>query len=281
LLFDLIRALAAAAFVAVLPGWFWARCLCATADRWERITYSLALSMALVPAAALVPVRLLGVGVTFTVAATSALTVFFAGFLVYLRFGQAKGTYETRLSEPTSASTPVLLMLVPAFGLAFWAGLQMVPNQQYGLPRTLLAFVALFVLAAGVVHLVVSLRTSVPQEPTVEVASFGERSALVRRLLFPAVLLLVLFRGYSGPVTQDWPFIRGVDQYSHAVMANLMMSRGEIEPYLIYPPGFHTLTAMISRLSGLDPLALFPVLGPALLLLPALACYTLARRLWG
>jgi hypothetical protein len=38
---------------------------------------------------------------------------------------------------------------------------------------------------------------------------------------------------------------------------------------------------MISRLGGLDPLEIFPVLGPALLLLPALACYTLARGLWG
>jgi hypothetical protein len=64
-------------------------------------------------------------------------------------------------------------------------------------------------------------------------------------------------------------------------MADLMMTRGEIEPYLIYPPGFHTLTAMISRLGGLEPLEIFPVLGPALLLLPALACYTLARGLWG
>ena len=98
---------------------------------------------------------------------------------------------------------------------------------------------------------------------------------------YPLLLLLVLFRGYAGPVLHDWPFIRGVDHYSHAVMANLMMSRGEIEPYLIYPPGFHTLTAMVSRLSGLDPLEIFPVLAPALLLLPALACYALARRLWG
>jgi hypothetical protein len=60
-----------------------------------------------------------------------------------------------------------------------------------------------------------------------------------------------------------------------------MMTRGEIEPYLIYPPGFHTLTAAISRLSGLDPLAIFPVLGPVLLLLPALSCYILGSRLWG
>ena len=85
----------------------------------------------------------------------------------------------------------------------------------------------------------------------------------------------MLLRGYAGPVLHDWPFVRGVDHYSHAVMANLIMTSGEIEPYLIYPPGFHTLIAMVSRLSGLDPLDIFPVLGPAL------ACYALARRLWG
>src|ERR671920_472718 len=49
----------------------------------------------------------------------------------------------------------------------------------------------------------------------------------------------------------------------------------------IYPPGFHALTALVSRLSGLEPLEIFPVLAPALALLPALACYALARRLWG
>jgi hypothetical protein len=38
---------------------------------------------------------------------------------------------------------------------------------------------------------------------------------------------------------------------------------------------------MISHLSGLEPIEIFPVLSPALLLLPALACYALARRLWG
>src|ERR671913_1648653 len=96
LLVELIRAVAAASLVALLPGWFWAGCLFATSDRAERITYSVALSMALVPAAALVPVRLLDTGVTLTVAATSALAVFFAGLLAYLRFGPAKGTHEPR-----------------------------------------------------------------------------------------------------------------------------------------------------------------------------------------
>jgi hypothetical protein len=103
----------------------------------------------------------------------------------------------------------------------------------------------------------------------------------LRRLALPAALAVVLARGYLGPALHEWPFIRGVDHYSHAVMANRMMTAGRIEPYLIYPPGFHTMTAMVSRLSGLDPLEIFPVLGPALLLLPALALYALARRLWG
>jgi hypothetical protein len=49
-------------------------------------------------------------------------------------------------------------------------------------------------------------------------------------------MLLVLVRGYACPVLHDWPFVRGEDHYSHAVMANLMRTRGGIEPYLIYPP---------------------------------------------
>jgi hypothetical protein len=113
-------------------------------------------------------------------------------------------------------------------------------------------------------------------------ASSGRLPAvLVERLLLPAVLALTLLRGYLGPVLHDWPFMRGVDHYSHAVMAELMLTRGEIEPYLIYPPGFHAMTAEICRLTGLEPLEVFPVVGPTLLLLPALACYALAKRLWG
>ena len=204
------------------------------ADRWEQITYSLALSMALVPAAALVPVRLLGTGVTLPVAVSCALGVFFAGLLAYLGFGPAKGSYEPRFSELGPPGAPVLVVL-PAFGLALWASLRMVPGQRYALPGTLLAAVALLVLAAGVVHLVVSVRKPAPQQPPLEEALFGGGSPPAHRLLLPAVLLVVLFRGYAGPVLYDWPFIRGVDHYSHAVMADLVMSRGEIEPYLIYP----------------------------------------------
>lgn len=106
-------------------------------------------------------------------------------------------------------------------------------------------------------------------------------SPAMHRALLALVIVLVLFRGYAGPVLHDWPFIRGVDQYNHAVMANEMLADGQIFPYLIYPPGFHTMTASVSLLSGLAPLDIFPLLAPLILLLPTLSLYTLARRLWG
>src|SRR3712207_1112994 len=129
----------------------------------------------------------------------------------------------------------------------------------------------------------ISLREPAPRAEPLEqpVGSPSLPAALARRLLLPAVLVLALLRGYTGPVLHDWPFIRGVDHYSHAVMAQLMMTEGRIEPYLIYPPGFHTMTAIVCRLTGLEPLEVFPVAAPLLLLLPALALYALARRVWG
>jgi hypothetical protein len=205
---ELLRALPVAVLVATAPGYFWARCLSPSGDRIELLAYSTALSMALVPTAALVQTRVLGTGVTLPVAAVSAAVVLAGGVLVYLRFGPAG-------DEPTLDGPP------------------------------------------------------------------GTRSDRVLAALLVATLLLVLLRGYWGPVRHDWPFIRGGDQYSHAVMSGLMMTDGRIDSYLIYPPGFHTMTAVISRLSGLEPLELFPVLAPALLVLPPLACYALAARLRG
>jgi len=149
-----------------------------------------------------------------------------------------------------------------------------------------LILISSLVLAAGLLQLVLSRRTETEASQNPAANEDAGSLALsfppsLRRLALPAALAVVLARGYLGPALHEWPFIRGVDHYSHAVMANRMMTVGRIEPYLIYPPGFHTMTAMVSRLSGLDPLEIFPVLGPALLLLPALALYALARRLWG
>jgi hypothetical protein len=64
-------------------------------------------------------------------------------------------------------------------------------------------------------------------------------------------------------------------------MAEQMLAHGQYPSYLIYPPGFSALTAVICRFAGLTPLALFPVLAPMLLIVTALGAYALATRLWG
>ncbi|MCA1848498.1 MAG: hypothetical protein LC704_05860 [Actinobacteria bacterium] len=269
MLLDLVRALPAALLVGVVPGWFWAGCLCATADRAERLAYSVAFSTTLVPTAALLQARLFGAGVTPATTAVSALLVLGTGLAVYLKFGPAKWSEEPLASRPVSLGLPTLIPLIAALALVLGALLGAVPDERVA------PLIALSVLGAGIVHLLAS-----PREDTAELR---EPSVVptARWLLLSAVLLLVLLRSYPGPLRYDWPFPRGVDKYGHAVMVGMMRSEGSTESFMLYPPGFHVLAAGISGLSGLEPLELFAVLAPALLLLPALACYALARRLWG
>jgi hypothetical protein len=107
------------------------------------------------------------------------------------------------------------------------------------------------------------------------------RRAWVRRSLLTLVLLMIAVRDYAGPVGYDWPYLRGSDQFSHAVMAQEVLAHGAYGSYLVYPPGFASLSAVICRFSGLPPLRLYPVLAPALLVLTAVAAYALAVKLWG
>lgn len=287
MLFDLIKALPVAILVGIVPGWFWAKLLIASADRYERIAYSVTLSMALVPAVILVATRLLDTGVTLTVAVVSIALVFFLGLAAYLRFGPAKGLVKPLTPPPASLGALVLVPLVLAFVLVLGVvagvmpGVRIEPSIVVGVVPSMgvLLAVSLLVLFAGIMHLIEPRREPAPQ-PQERLAG-SQRPPAVLALLLAAVLLLALWRGYLGPVLHDWPFIRGGDQFSHAVMARLMMTEGKIDSYLIYPPGFHTMTALISRLSGLEPLEIFPVLAPALTVLPPLACYALARQLWG
>src|SRR3712207_9196179 len=57
-----------------------------------------------------------------------------------------------------------------------------------------------------------------PADPGARITTGPDATPLApaRRLLLPAVLVLALLRGYSGPALHDWPFVRGVDHYSHA-----------------------------------------------------------------
>jgi hypothetical protein len=274
-LLDLVRALPAAVLVGVVPGWFWAGCLCATADRAERLAYSVAFSTTLVPTAALVQARLFGAGVTPAITLVSVLLVLGTGLAVYLRFGPAKRSYEPLASRPVSLSLPTLIPLIVASALALGALSGAVSGERVTPP------IALSVLAAGIAYLLAS--DAPPSRSRKEIAEVREPSVIpaARWLLLSAVLLLVLLRSYPGPMRYDWPFPRGVDKYEHAVMVGMMLSGGSTESFMLYPPGFHVLAAGISGLSGLEPLNLFAILAPALLLLPTLACYALARRLWG
>src|SRR5215212_10039443 len=283
-LYELIRALLAATLVALLPGWFWTRVLIpsssssstSSSDLYERLTYSLALSMALVPAIALIPTRLFGMGVSLSVTVVCVGVVFFSGLGVSLLVGSAKeGTEEPLGSPPHMLGMLTLGLLAAAFGL----GLGVVAGVVPGVPGEIL--VALLVLLGGISHLLVSGR-SMPQASERSAEPWGSTVApAVRYAALSAVLVLALLRGYLGPILHDWPYPRGVDRYEHAVMTSMTLSEGTTESFMLYPPGFHTITAMICRLSSLEPLELFPLLAPLLLLLPALALYVLAHRVWG
>jgi hypothetical protein len=279
MLSELIRALLAVGLIAVLPGWFWAVYLCASADRISQLVYGTALSITLVPTAALVQAHLFGTGVTFAITVSSAMVVFLAGLLAYLRFGPPKGPEEPVAPGLARPGLLTLIPLVAAFAMALGSMLGVAHGKRVPL------LIAGLVIVAGIAHLFSSRRRDEPpSRPPGETTETRRRSLYVsvaRYAPLSVVLALVLLRGYLGPVRHDWPFPRGIDKYEHAVMTSMMLSEGSTESFMLYPPGFHLLSAQLSRLSGLEPMELFAVLAPSLLALPALGCYVLASRLWG
>jgi len=267
---DLLYALPAAFLVGVLPGWFWTRCLVASGDRAEQLAYTIALSLTLVPTVALAQTYLFATGVTFVVSVVSAALVFLAGLAAYLWFGPAKGVDGPVCRAPSPPGPLTLVLLAAALALALLMLLGLAPGGWSMIPITVL------VLAAGIVYWVTpqQRRDALPVEHRRPLPA-------ARYALLSVVLALVLARGYLGPIVNGWPYPRGVDRYEHAVMAGMMMREGSSESFMLYPPGFHLLSAMISRLSGIGPLEVFPILAPMLPLIGALALYALARRLWG
>jgi hypothetical protein len=261
---ELIRTLPVAVLVGVVPGFFWSKCLAPSADSVERIAYSTALSMALVPTVALLMAGVFDVGITYFLCAVCVAVVFATGLVAFLLFGEASSAEKPVFDPPPEP--PSVYALVP---LSAALALGLIPGSRYAL-----LVAAPLLLLAGAIGWFVSR----PPSPR---TSRGTRWPLASSVLIVATLLVTLVRGYLGPVVHDWPSIRGGDQYSHAVMTHLMLTEGSSGSYLIYPPGFHALMALISGLSGLEPLEIFPVLAPALSVLAALACYALARRMWG
>ncbi|MDQ3363797.1 MAG: hypothetical protein M3534_19460, partial [Actinomycetota bacterium] len=164
---------------------------------------------------------------------------------------------------------PLCLALLLALGtfFGFPGGWAMIPA-------------AILVVVSGILYYWLSHRRGDETDGEREVQHEESSPALVYGLL-SAALVLALARGYLGPVFNGWPFPRGVDRYEHAIMTSMMAEGGSTESFMLYPPGFHALSAMISNLSGLEPMALFPTLAPALLALMSLSSYALAARLWG
>ena len=291
---DLLRLAFAVFLVGCLPGWFWSKVLYPGGGSMVlRLVYSGALSAALVPAVTLAAVRATGSGVTTAVVVFAGSTVFLSGLAAFWRFGTVKGSGDLpALSEPPALEPDAGVLVALAFSsvsmLAAVLGLFPISWSLSLVAGALAYAVVRLYKGCGKPH--AGSEGHYPGRPLAEdlgeteVKRANDRGALgptAHRRVLGLVLVLVLFRGYAGPVIHDWPFIRGVDQYNHAVMANEMLSDGRIFPYLIYPPGFHTMTANVSLLSGLEPLEIFPLLAPSILLLPVLSLYVLARRLWG
>ena len=292
---DLARGLLGAVIAGVLPGYFWAGFVRRSCGLAERIAYSAAISMATVPAIAVLLARLTDTGVSLLIALASVVAVAGSGALACRVWGPAGGSAAPALPRPRAVRDPrVLALLIVGLALALAVSL--------GLPAPgwLLTVILVAVAVAGL-----ATRGTAARDPATGSRATGSRatgsrsdgapepaaspSAAARPVLGRAVrapalaviLILTAVRGYAGVVAHDWPFLRGQDQFSHAIMTEQMLAHGSYASYLVYPPGFSTLSAVICRLSGLQPLSLFPVVTPALLLLTTLAAYALATRLWG
>lgn len=303
---DLLRGLLAAAVAGVLPGYFWAVVLTPRSDLAERLTWSSVLSVASVPVIALLLAKLAGTGVTLWVALGAVALVAGSGALAFAVRGRARVPSVPVLPRPPAVRDSRVLALV---GIAFVGALAVVliTVQHRRVPGWLLVAVAVLLVVAGAV----AVWTARPKRqdapgpakeadspgpaenvdspgPAEEADAPGPAEHMAGRgrpawwaAALVVALGLIAVRGYAGAIRLDWPYMPGVDQFSYVVMAEQMMSHGSYATFLTYPPGFSTLFAVVSRLSGLSPLALNPVLAPTLLLLTGMGAYVLATRLWG
>jgi hypothetical protein len=274
---NLIRGLVAAVAAGVLPGYFWAVFLVRSDGLAERLAYSAAASMASVPMLAVLIARLGGTGVTIWAAVAAPAIVAGSGALACWLGGAAGGSPGPALPRPRGSGDPRVLALA-AIALAVGVAELTVP----ALPGWLLGAAVALLAGAGLFAGRLP-RSAVPPGQAVQVGR-ADGPALptgARAPALGAVLALTAALAYSGPVRHDWPYLRGMDMFSHAVMTEQMLAHGSYAPYLVYPPGFSALSAVISRLAGLPPLVLYPVIAPALLLLTTIGGYALVARLWG
>lgn len=290
MLLQLIQSLLAALLVLIVPGYLWTGVFIEPADWIERLALAIGISLATVPAIASFLALVSGSGVTVAISVVAVVTVALTGLVATIVVGNRHRAsvalpadmLVTRLGQPslvlfTAALVPAILMI-----------LRVVRD------RPAAAVAAILVMASGLVYVTRAIqgRADAPSGSAVRQGVAPARSAdrlvLTRRLLHPSrsvlvpvLLLLVLFRGYAGPILIDWPYLRGEDQYAHVIMTNLVLANGTAASYALYPPGMHVLTAILSNIAGLSPLRVYALLAPAALLLPAIASYVLAQRVFG
>lgn len=272
---DVLRVVAAACFAMLIPGYLWAAVLVVGSGWVERVTVGLALSLTLVPLATLGASALLGGGVSWSVAAVGVAVVYMAGAVALLLSGRAGSTDEqcSLASEPRVHFSTMLLVAV-ALVLLLAAALERMPRERLVVPMFVL------LIGAVVTQMVTAHYSRLPQRRT-EIWSRVKKGIPLHHAILACILGLALVRGYIGPARHEWPFLRGVDQYAHTVLVNMRISEGPSQDFLIYPAGFHTLSAVLSQLSGLPPLELYSALAPSVLVLPALAAYVFGRRVYG
>jgi len=315
---DLIRAFCAAVVAVLLPGYFWVVFLRPTRGLAERLAYSSALSMATVPLVAVLLARITHSGISLWIAIASVVIVLGSGILAVVVRGAAAGSAEAIFPKPqVIRDTRALALIAVACLAALVWGVRGSTRPGWLILPILALLVLAAVLAAttatpaatpapATVNAATPAPTAAPATPAAATAALAAgmpapasakptlaaaaavgrgRDARLPRLLHPAVLCIVLaltaIRAYAPVIRFYWPSVPGLDHFSHAVMTEQMLAHGSYPTYLIYPPGFSSLSAVISRLSGVAPLPLFAVLAPALLLLTAMAAYALATRLWG
>jgi len=315
---DLIRAFCAAVVAVLLPGYFWVVFLRPTRGLAERLAYSSALSMATVPLVAVLLARITHSGISLWIAIASVVIVLGSGILAVVVRGAAAGSAEAIFPKPqVIRDTRALALIAVACLAALVWGVRGSTRPGWLILPILALLVLAAVLAAttatpaatpapATVNAATPAPTAAPATPAAATAALAAgmpapasakptlaaaaavgrgRDARLPRLLHPAVLGIVLaltaIRAYAPVIRFYWPSVPGLDHFSHAVMTEQMLAHGSYPTYLIYPPGFSSLSAVISRLSGVAPLPLFAVLAPALLLLTAMAAYALATRLWG
>jgi len=99
----------------------------------------------------------------------------------------------------------------------------------------------------------------------------------VDQLLVILMFAGILFINYLDVLKYDYYVPPGTDPVVHtAIVKNIL--EGETLKYVVYPPGFHYLIALLAKITHLDPIKIMVYFYPSLLFFSAIAVYLFARN---